>query len=36
MFVKPNNGLSVRCPVKGIPLPKEVLKYLTIFSGVAV
>ena len=23
MFVKPNNGLSVRCPVKGIPLPKE-------------
>ncbi|EOM8258857.1 DUF2635 domain-containing protein [Escherichia coli] len=23
MFVKPNNGLSVRCPVKGISLPKE-------------
>ena len=23
MFVKPKDGLSVRCPVKGIPLPKE-------------
>ena len=23
MFLKPNNGLSVRCPVKGVPLPKE-------------
>lgn len=23
MFVKPNDGLSVRDPVKGIPLPKE-------------
>ena len=23
MFVKPNNGLSVRCPVKGSPLPKD-------------
>lgn len=23
MFVKPNNGLSVRCPVKGTLLPKE-------------
>ena len=21
MFVKPKNGLSVRCPVKGLPLP---------------
>ena len=23
MFVKPNNGLSVRCPVRGEPLPKD-------------
>lgn len=23
MFVKPNNGLSVRCPVKGTSLPKD-------------
>lgn len=23
MFVKPNNGLSVRCPVKGSPLPEN-------------
>ena len=23
MFVKPNNGLSVRCPVRGEPLPAD-------------
>ncbi|MDI3221425.1 DUF2635 domain-containing protein [Klebsiella michiganensis] len=23
MFVKPKDGLSVRCPVRGKPLPKE-------------
>ncbi|AIJ10530.1 MULTISPECIES: DUF2635 domain-containing protein [Edwardsiella] len=23
MFVKPNNGLSVRCPIKGSLLPKD-------------
>ncbi|MBN3057987.1 MULTISPECIES: DUF2635 domain-containing protein [Pectobacterium] len=23
MFVKPKDGRSVRCPVKGIPLPKD-------------
>ena len=23
MFVKPKDGLSVRCPVRGEPLPKD-------------
>lgn len=23
MFVKPKDGLSVRCPIRGEPLPKE-------------
>ncbi|HAT2288148.1 TPA: DUF2635 domain-containing protein [Citrobacter freundii] len=23
MFVKPKDGLSVRCPVRGVPLPSE-------------
>ena len=34
MFVKPKDGRSVRCPVKGIPLPKDGAEVPTIRSGI--